>query len=365
MAVPTPEGLGKVFISYRRDDSAYPAGWLYARLSGHLGSEQVFKDVDSINPGDDFVQVIEDAVGSCQVLLAVIGDSWLDITDETGHRRLDDADDFVRLEIEAALRRGVRVVPILVGRAPMPKNEQLPESLRPLTRRHAIQLSPNSFESDLDRLLPVIDMTLTAIRDDLTDAPADPLVQQEITHLRQLPFETMPVDGGPTHQHTAGTAEQSRMQVDAGEPIGATIAAPPPTSGKRRFAAVLIDVIPIVGVYGVAYRIALATAIQWDCSNDWTDPHGNRKSGCIYSLSTAGTVAIFVASLVMLAYMLWNWGYRQRQTGATIGKSVLKFKVGQPHGFSKKMIASVVALTLLALASLYVWCVHTLGAMSI
>jgi len=141
MTASTSAGPGRIFISYRRDDSAFPAGWLYDRLCAHLGSEQVFKDVDSIDPGDDFFRVVEDAVGSCQVLLALIGDRWLDITDETGHRRLDKPDDFVRLEIEAALRRDVRVVPVLVGRAPMPRSEQLPDSLRGLIRRQAIELS--------------------------------------------------------------------------------------------------------------------------------------------------------------------------------------------------------------------------------
>ncbi|HEX5253792.1 MAG TPA: toll/interleukin-1 receptor domain-containing protein, partial [Mycobacterium sp.] len=106
------------------EDSAFPAGWLYDRLRARFGSECVFKDVDSIDPGDDFLRVIEDAVGSCQVLLALIGDHWLDITDPTGHRRLDDPNDFVRLEIEAALRRDVRVIPLLVGRAPLPSSEQ-------------------------------------------------------------------------------------------------------------------------------------------------------------------------------------------------------------------------------------------------
>jgi hypothetical protein len=96
MAASTSAGPGRIFISYRRDDSAYPAGWLYDRLCAHLGSDQVFKDVDSIDPGDDFVRVLEDAVGSCRVLLALIGDRWLDITNETGHRRLDDPNDFMR-----------------------------------------------------------------------------------------------------------------------------------------------------------------------------------------------------------------------------------------------------------------------------
>ena len=172
MAAFTSAGRGRVFISYRREDSAFPAGWLYDRLCAHLGSDNVFKDVDSIDPGDDFDRVIGDAVGSCQVLLALIGDRWLDITDGTGHRRLDDPEDFVRLEIEAALRRDVRVIPILVGRAPLPSSEQLPDSLRGLIRRHAIELSPNRFEPDVARLVRRIDKTLAAIVEGPPDAQA-------------------------------------------------------------------------------------------------------------------------------------------------------------------------------------------------
>ena len=173
MASFTAAGRGRVFISYRREDSAFPAGWLYDLLCAHLGSDYIFKDVDSIDPGDDFVRVIGDAVGSCQVLLALIGDRWLDITDRTGHRRLDDPEDFVRLEIEAALRRDVRVIPILVGRAPLPRSEQLPHSLRGLIRRQAIERSPNRFEPDVARLVRTIDKTLAAIDNKgSADAPA-------------------------------------------------------------------------------------------------------------------------------------------------------------------------------------------------
>ena len=113
-AAPSP---GRIFISYRREETAYPAGWLYDRLADRYGGGQVFKDVDSIQLGDDFVEVITRAVGSCDVLLALIGDRWLTITDQDGRRRLDDPDDFVRLEIEAALTRNVRVIPILVDGA--------------------------------------------------------------------------------------------------------------------------------------------------------------------------------------------------------------------------------------------------------
>ena len=155
---------GRVFISYRREETAHPAGWLYARLAHQYGGEQVFKDVDSIEPGDDFVQAITRAVGSCDVLLALIGGQWLTIADEHGRRRLDDPGDFVRLEIEAALTRDVRVIPILVDEARMPRVDELPPSLVSLTRRQALELSPSRFEYDTGRLLKVLDTTLTEAR---------------------------------------------------------------------------------------------------------------------------------------------------------------------------------------------------------
>jgi TIR domain len=159
MAESTPITLGRIFISYRREETAYPAGWLFDRLVHHFDG-QVFKDVDSIQPGDDFVDVITTAVASCDVLLALIGVDWLTITDEHGRRRLDNPDDFVRLEIEAALTRRVRVIPILINGARMPRANEVPDSLAKLVRRQALELSPARFDSDISRLLRVLDRTL-------------------------------------------------------------------------------------------------------------------------------------------------------------------------------------------------------------
>jgi len=103
--------LGKIFISYRRDDSSSSAGRLYDRLITHFPSNQIFMDVDNLDPGVDFVKAIEESVGSCDVLIAVIGRRWF--SDEEGRRRLDNSEDFVRIEIATALKRGIRVIPVL------------------------------------------------------------------------------------------------------------------------------------------------------------------------------------------------------------------------------------------------------------
>jgi len=164
-----PESNARIFISYRQLDSAYPAGWLFDRLAERFGPEQVFKDVNSIELGADFVEVITDAVGSCDVLLALIGRKWLRITGRGRTRRLDDPNDFVRLEIEAALKRKVLLIPILVDGAVMPRAEDLPPSIAPLVRRQALELSPQRFSADTANLLNVMERTLSNLHEELPD----------------------------------------------------------------------------------------------------------------------------------------------------------------------------------------------------
>jgi hypothetical protein len=150
---PREPGLpGGVFISYRREDSAGFAGRIYDRLVRVLGSDKVFLDVQNITPGVDFIEVLSERVGRCDVLLAVIGQQWLTISNADKQRRIDDPDDFVRIEIEAALARGIRVIPVLVDGARMPKGEDLPDSLRKLSRRQGIEISLARFDSDVERL---------------------------------------------------------------------------------------------------------------------------------------------------------------------------------------------------------------------
>jgi hypothetical protein len=150
---------GSVFISYRRGDTQYQAGWLYEVLVKHLGRSRVFKDIDSIEPGDDFAEVINTAVASCDVLLALIGTRWLTITKD-GRRRLDDPGDFVRLEIETALSRSVLVIPILLDGVEMPPRQELPASLAKLAGLQAHTLPADHFMAGTKRLLRRLDETL-------------------------------------------------------------------------------------------------------------------------------------------------------------------------------------------------------------
>ena len=145
--------MGGIFISYRREDSGPYAGRLRDVLSQHFGAEQVFRDIDTINPGERFPRVIEQAVGSCDALLALIGPTWLSITDDAGRRRLDDPDDFVRLEIATALGRSdVLVIPVLVGPTSMPAAADLPKPLAALAECNAVRITDENWDDQVARL---------------------------------------------------------------------------------------------------------------------------------------------------------------------------------------------------------------------
>jgi formylglycine-generating enzyme required for sulfatase activity len=155
---------GQIFISYRREDSAASAGRVYDRLIGRFPSNRIFIDVDNIAPGVDFVNAIEKSVESCDVLISVVGKRWLTATDEDGRRRLDNTDDFVRLEIATALKRGIRVIPVLVDGASMPRSGELPDELKSLVRLQALKVSQDRFRSDSEPLITAVDQALKEAR---------------------------------------------------------------------------------------------------------------------------------------------------------------------------------------------------------
>lgn len=151
--------MTKIFISYRRDDSSYIAGMINERLEKHFGPNSVFLDIDSIPLGLDFRKHISDSVGQCNVLLALIGDSWINSTNDQGSRRLDDPTDFVRLEVESALKRDIPVIPVLVGKARMPSATELPSSLQELAFRNAAEVRAGlDLQEHLTRLVRGIDL---------------------------------------------------------------------------------------------------------------------------------------------------------------------------------------------------------------
>lgn len=154
--------MAGVFISYRREDSMAYAGRLYDRLVARFGEGSVFMDIDTLKPGDDFVDALEQTLSSCDVLVAVIGRNWLTAADDKGQKRLQDSADFVRLEVSTALNRNIRVIPALVAGAQMPRAEDLPEALQRLARRQAVVLSDVGFQESVARLLAAINLPVAA-----------------------------------------------------------------------------------------------------------------------------------------------------------------------------------------------------------
>lgn len=145
--------MARIFISYRRDDSAGYVGRLRDRLLKEFGPSEVFRDIDGIKPGEDFRISINQTLAKATVLLAIIGRRWVGVMNAAGQRRLDQQDDLVRLEIQTALERGVLVIPVLVDGARMPSAEELPDGLRGLASKHALELADVRWDHDIELLI--------------------------------------------------------------------------------------------------------------------------------------------------------------------------------------------------------------------
>lgn len=145
---------GKIFVNYRRGDDSGFALALFSQLELTFPQEQLFMDVEGgIAAGADFVRVLERQIEASDIVLAVIGPGWLNITDEIGRRRLENPADFVRVEIASAIRAEKRVIPVLVNRAEMPRATELPEELRILSRLNAVRLTQERFKPDAQGLI--------------------------------------------------------------------------------------------------------------------------------------------------------------------------------------------------------------------
>jgi hypothetical protein len=166
--------MSRVFINYRREDCPAHAGRLYDRLTSRLGEAQVFMDIDTIELGVDFTERIREAVDSCDVLIALIGDDWLTVRDGQGRRRLDDPEDFVRMEIVAALRsQKTRVIPVLVEGARMPRAVDLPDELAGLVRRNAIELTDAGWKFEVQHLLDTVEKVIAGEEGQPDKTPVD------------------------------------------------------------------------------------------------------------------------------------------------------------------------------------------------
>jgi TIR domain len=192
----------RIFISYRRTDCQAQANGVYDGLGHRLKDASLFMDIDSIPPGVDFEDHIRDEIKRSDVVLVMIGDNWLDSRPGTTRRRIDETDDFVRLEIETALAsRNIRIIPVLVEGAQMPSSAELPESIHQLARLNAFELSDHRWTSDVERLARTVEGLKT----------------------RSRPH-------GVAHEPRASTISSSAETLSAAPP---TPTAPPASSGRR------------------------------------------------------------------------------------------------------------------------------------
>ncbi len=156
--------MAGIFINYRRDDAPGVAGRLFDYLALRFSHRSLFMDVDAMKPGMDFAEQLDAQVSQCRVVLAIIGPHWLDAKDHSGQRRLDSDRDYVRIELASALKREIPVIPVLVDGAVMPSEENLSEDLKPLARRHALELRHTRFNADADAITRALEVVVPRSR---------------------------------------------------------------------------------------------------------------------------------------------------------------------------------------------------------
>jgi hypothetical protein len=238
--------MPKVFICYRRSDSAHAAQSIYEKLAEHYGAESVVFDVDTIPIGVDFVEYLNQQVNECDVLLAVIGDNWLDAQAKDGTRRLDDLNDFVRIEIQAALKRKIPVIPVLVENASIPSEAELPRGLKQLSRRNAAEVrAGRHLQTYLDDLVRDIEDSLQHV-----SRPPEPATPSESS-----PSKEQPKEGQPESPQPLGG------RVHSDKPQSTKPATTAPSSSRCRW-LILVTVIAAISVIGLIYSLYLNDSSQ-------------------------------------------------------------------------------------------------------
>ena len=197
-----------IFISYRRQEANYLAGWLHDCLTDHFGEARVFLDIDWIRPGVDFMEVIRQGIASSGALLVIIGPHWLTGgPDGDGRRRLDETNDPVRVEIETALRHDLRIIPLLLDDTVMPEPGDLPVGLARLADLNALRVRYETFRADVDRLVRILD-------EEIGTAPTTKRTQAEPRSCPVLDVER----GRPSTELPAGTPGRTTANGVASSP---------------------------------------------------------------------------------------------------------------------------------------------------
>jgi hypothetical protein len=223
----------QIFVSYRRSDAEDITGRICDRLAHRYGADKIFKDVDSIRPGADFRHAISKAIDASDVVLVVVGKQWLSSANERGERRLENSDDFVRWEIECALRKRSRLIPLLVQNAAMPQVDQLPESIQDLAFRNAIPIRPDpDFAQDMRKLQEAI---RRIVGRDATEVPGRPRGALAIASLVAAALVGLAIwlwlrpEGGAAN----GAPHVATVEPPAPNPPGKPTTQKPPATGPQ------------------------------------------------------------------------------------------------------------------------------------
>jgi hypothetical protein len=260
--------MGGIFISYRREDTAGYARSLTDALAARFGQEAIFRDVDTLGPGEDFPDAIAAAVAQCDVLVALIGDKWL-TAEKAGKRRLDDPRDFVRLEVAAALDRDILVIPVLLEHARMPSAEELPENLVELADRNALRLTDENWQDGVNRLVRAVEARVRP--KGATAGPARPTGPSYYTPT-------------PTATPTNPSGWEAAPPAPAQYSYASRLPGPEPGGGGRTalIAGGVVVALLIVGVVGfLAFRGG---------GGDRGDDGGGGDGGTLRTVLTFGTV---------------------------------------------------------------------------
>ena len=229
-----------IFINYRRGDSAGSAGRLYDRLEQTFGADKVFMDVEGIQSGEDFAEMIDGRLASCDVFIAVIGRSWLRAVDQYGRRRLDIPTDWTRLELAAALSRGLLIIPLLVEDAELPPADALPGELVRLADLQAMEIHHTTFYADVQRLLERIQQH-SKLRGDGMTTTSLPAGTVRIHPKDELPYVWVPPgtfrmgrvpQDNVTDERYDGEKPQHPVEISRGFWLGQT---PVTVAAFRRF----------------------------------------------------------------------------------------------------------------------------------
>jgi hypothetical protein len=233
--------MAGIFLNYRREDTSGHALLLHGHLVQHFGKDQVFMDLDKIVPGADFVEVIEHALNSTEVMLVLIGKQWLTVTDRRQRRRLDNPSDYVRLEVASALRRkDVRVIPVLLQEAETPDADELPDELMPLTRRQAVEIRDGRWNDDVAVLVKTLEQTILTV----SRAEAAPAQSAEFSPVQPAALSPVHPSGRPDEAREARSASDAGASPANRSPVGRNsghvdepAVRPRDESGDRRHAA--------------------------------------------------------------------------------------------------------------------------------